>query len=302
MQTVNPATGEMAFSLPLGTVQGISKGFPVNLYYKAGIKLDQEASPAGLGFSYGSGQITRKTVFVPDDAKGGSGYYDTMSKTEGDEPPWRKVVNVILTIVVAALTIILYAAGGPAGNAGPAIIAAIWAVSAISFAVNLIPLEPGNYIAGGEHTLSYEGKQGTGLFRGAIDDLPDMYFVSTPFVTGQFSWDGDYINGQFLMKNSAGCAEKGYETVKILKKTDPNGYLCFEIVLNDGTRLIFDKYDKIPHFEEVWKMSKWGDYDVCGKMINRTYESIPSTWHLTKILYSDYMDGGAIATIRWIPG
>ena len=39
-QTVNLATGEMKFTLPLGTVQGINGGdFQINLNYSAGIKL-----------------------------------------------------------------------------------------------------------------------------------------------------------------------------------------------------------------------------------------------------------------------
>ena len=81
-QTVNPATGEMAFSLPLGMVRGRNNfNFPVTLNYKSGIRSDQEASPVGLGFSYGPGGITRKVAFVPDDNFGGAGNYYV------DEPP-----------------------------------------------------------------------------------------------------------------------------------------------------------------------------------------------------------------------
>ncbi len=294
-KTVNPATGEMGFAIPLGTVQGISNGFPVNLYYKAGIQLDQEASPAGLGFGYEPGTITRKTVFVPDDAHGESGYFYTKPKSEADEPTWRKVLNVILTVASIVLTIILAIVGGPAASGGVALTVAIWVVNGVQFTINMIPITPGNYIAGGEHTLSYTGDQGTGFLRGAVDDIPDIFFVNTPFITGQFSWEGDRTNGRFVLKNAAGSNEKKYETVKIIKKTDADGYLLFEIVLSDGTRLIFDKYDKYPHFEEIWQMSKWGKYDVCGKSITHTTEGVPNTWHLTKILYSDYFDGGGLA-------
>jgi hypothetical protein len=295
-QTVNPATGAMGLALPLGTVQGINKGFPVNLYYSAGIQLDQDASPVGLGFGYEPGMITRKTVFVPDDAHGGIDYFFTDNVAEGDQPPWRKVINVILTVVSAVLVIIFaIVTDGAGASAAPGLFAAIWIVNGVQFAFNLVPLSPGNYIAGGEHVPSYPGKSGTGFFRGAKDDLPDMFFVNTPFLNGEFSWVGDYTTGHFVMRDAAGSNGKDCETVKIIKKTDSKGYLLFEIVLNDGTRLIFDKYDKSPHFEEVWNMSKSGSYDVCGKAINRTYECVPESWHLTKILYSDYVDGGGLA-------
>ena len=66
-QTVNITTGEMKFSLPLGTVQGINGcDFPVNLSFSAGIKTHQAPSSAGLGFSYGPGGISRKVVYVAD--------------------------------------------------------------------------------------------------------------------------------------------------------------------------------------------------------------------------------------------
>jgi len=41
-KTVNPATGEMAFSLPLATVKGVNgHDFPITLNYAAGIKYNQ---------------------------------------------------------------------------------------------------------------------------------------------------------------------------------------------------------------------------------------------------------------------
>ena len=50
-QTVNPATGEMGLSLPLGSIPGVSgMGYTATLSYKAGIRLHEQASPAGLGF------------------------------------------------------------------------------------------------------------------------------------------------------------------------------------------------------------------------------------------------------------
>lgn len=61
--TVNPATGEMSFSLPVGVVKGLGgHGFPVNVNYKAGIRYHDKAGPLGLGFSYGAGRCWSHVV------------------------------------------------------------------------------------------------------------------------------------------------------------------------------------------------------------------------------------------------
>jgi hypothetical protein len=56
----------MGFSLPLGSIPG----YNANLGNKAGIQALDQPSPAGLGFGYEPGSITRKVVFVPDDNLG----------------------------------------------------------------------------------------------------------------------------------------------------------------------------------------------------------------------------------------
>ena len=67
-QTVKPSTGAMGFALPLDKVYGIAgRDMPILLGYQAGIRVDQEASPVGLGFSYGVGSIQRSIVGAPDD-------------------------------------------------------------------------------------------------------------------------------------------------------------------------------------------------------------------------------------------
>jgi len=108
-QTVNVATGEMAFAFPLATVRGVAgNDFPISLYYKAGIRANDEASPAGLGFSYDPGMITRQVVFVPDDAKGnGSGIigYERFVAEEADTDWWIKVINIILAVIGLAIAI-----------------------------------------------------------------------------------------------------------------------------------------------------------------------------------------------------
>ena len=62
------ADGGVGFSIPVGTVSGRNGfDFPINLNYGAGIKLNQEASWVGLGFSLGFGAVSRSPIGVPDD-------------------------------------------------------------------------------------------------------------------------------------------------------------------------------------------------------------------------------------------
>lgn len=70
-KTVNKASGEMAFSLPLVTdPDPASENFPVHLGHKAGIMPYQPASTVGLGFDVGFGTVSRKVVMLADASTG----------------------------------------------------------------------------------------------------------------------------------------------------------------------------------------------------------------------------------------
>ncbi|MFH1106563.1 MAG: hypothetical protein V1787_01570 [Candidatus Micrarchaeota archaeon] len=65
---VNLHTGDMGLDVPLFTVPGRGGlDYPISLHYSAGILVDQQASPIGLGWSLSTGAITRDVVGVPDD-------------------------------------------------------------------------------------------------------------------------------------------------------------------------------------------------------------------------------------------
>lgn len=59
-------TGDFSYNIPLLDVGG----YPVNLAYKAGVSMDQEASWVGLGWSLNPGAIDRNMRGIPDDFKG----------------------------------------------------------------------------------------------------------------------------------------------------------------------------------------------------------------------------------------
>ena len=293
-KTVNPATGEMGFSLPLGVVKGVGgNDFPINLYYKAGIRTSQEASAVGLGFSYGAGSISRKVVFIPDNCPGSS----AMQYEPDDEPlcfeyGWRSfwslismVISIAVAIVVAIVTI---------GYGLPAIIGYMIStgVSIGLMAASQVMFEIPDYSAGGSHTPAYDYKNGDmkGFFKGGSKtDLPDNYFISTPYINGELVWvSDDNENGHFILKQSGGSSKKNECTVKI--EYDHTNEV-FTVVTQDGITMVFDKADKYGNFH----FSDWhrNDDEISCIFFSelRQKGALPVQWHLTRVLFPDYVDG-----------
>lgn len=67
---VNLTTGDMTYNIPLVDVPGPDRSFSMPLTYRAGIRLEQEASWVGLGWSLNAGAIARSLNGYPDDAAG----------------------------------------------------------------------------------------------------------------------------------------------------------------------------------------------------------------------------------------
>ena len=65
---VSPITGGLGLGIPLMTVPGRGGlNVPLTLGYKSGIKMEDEASWVGLGFSFGVGRIIQEVRTIPDD-------------------------------------------------------------------------------------------------------------------------------------------------------------------------------------------------------------------------------------------
>jgi hypothetical protein len=292
-QTVNVATGEMGFNLPLGTVRGV-KGhdFPVNLSYKAGILFDQEASDVGLGFSYGAGAITRKVVSVPDNNNGPYTYQpgSPIKCDEAETDVWRVLILAIVNFLENFFPPLAYYS----------IVDLIWKgiandlsndhESTVFYSISDYRSRIGEYYDWKENT-------GKGFFKnGESTDAPDIYIVSTPFIAGELVWIGGPANGHFVFKTTQGCALKGEETIQV-DYVYQNGFSNekFIIKLADGTRLIFKVTDT---YGNLSIMQSWGkflhDGDVCGFRGSQVeqMETSPCTWWLTAVLYNDYIDGG----------
>jgi len=75
---VNLFTGDFSYSIPLLDVGG----YPVNLFYNAGITMDQEASWVGLGWNINPGTISRNMRGLPDDYNG----VDSITKVQAIKP------------------------------------------------------------------------------------------------------------------------------------------------------------------------------------------------------------------------
>src|SRR5882757_7517217 len=64
---VNLASGDLGYNNPLIEIPGPEGGYPLSLSYHSGIKLDQEASWVGLGFTLNPGAINRTVNGFADD-------------------------------------------------------------------------------------------------------------------------------------------------------------------------------------------------------------------------------------------
>ncbi|QKX03369.1 hypothetical protein HN014_09895 [Aquimarina sp. TRL1] len=71
-EMVNLSTGNFNYNIPIMDVGG----YPLNLAYDAGVKMDQEASWVGLGWNLNVGQINRQVRGIPDDFKGDEMTYE----------------------------------------------------------------------------------------------------------------------------------------------------------------------------------------------------------------------------------
>ena len=67
-------SGDFSYSIPLLD----AGGYPINLFYRSGISMDQEASWVGLGWNINPGTITRNLRGLPDDFNGAE---DKITKT-----------------------------------------------------------------------------------------------------------------------------------------------------------------------------------------------------------------------------
>ncbi len=75
---VNLFTGDFSYSIPLLDVGG----YPVNLFYSAGITMDQEAGWVGLGWNINPGTVSRNMRGIPDDFNG----TDVLTQTQNVKP------------------------------------------------------------------------------------------------------------------------------------------------------------------------------------------------------------------------
>ncbi|NLE02900.1 MAG: hypothetical protein GX640_23780, partial [Fibrobacter sp.] len=305
-QTVNLATGEMQFSLPLGTVQGVSgHDFPVTLNYKAGIRVSDEASPAGLGFSYGAGSIYRKVVYVPDDCKGGMKednitprYYSTPEPDESDlcKTAWWVYFLTGISIVIS---LILMCIPGTqwAGSIGANITMSVLTVLSVGLqTMQGVIFTPNEYIAGGTHLPSYAASSkpgdpnyGKGYWCGGVDDVPDVYFVNCPYISGELVIAKDSKGEKyFSLRQTNSSSASANLSVKIEYNHSQESFL---IILSDGTRLFFEQgwYSKF-YNATFWQYLPTGGTDCSSIQEEMLNDSLPNQWMLTKVLFPDFTD------------
>ena len=67
---VDLMTGDFSYSIPLLVVPSGNNGYPINIFYHAGVQEYAEASWVGLGWNINTGAINRFVNSVPDDWNG----------------------------------------------------------------------------------------------------------------------------------------------------------------------------------------------------------------------------------------
>ena len=90
-------SGDFSYSIPLLDVGG----YPVNIHYRSGITMDQEASWVGLGWNINPGTIGRNMRGLPDDFNG----EDEVTKTNSIKPNWTAGGNMGFGIEVIGLDV-----------------------------------------------------------------------------------------------------------------------------------------------------------------------------------------------------
>jgi hypothetical protein len=285
-KTVNPATGDMQFSLPLATVKGINgHDFPINLNYQAGIQYHSQASEVGLGFSIGAGSITRKVVYIPDDCPAGDNgmYY-------GDHPscatnPLEDFLKWFgLFLMLGMLILAMIAAAYTGGSTVPVIVKTLMTIDIISgmalsaFSMAYMATRPEDYKAGGVHTPNFQYDNDlNGFFAQGTKDVPDIYFVSTPYFSGELVWVGDAAHGHFILKKDEGIGQ--YSIYYYCEK--------FVIKLPDGTRLFFDDADSSCNIIEGKSSKVSGGSNCVAWQTTQQRAPVPNVWYLTKVLFPD---------------
>ena len=91
-QMVDLFTGDFTYNIPLFNIPGPDGGYPINLAYHSGIKMEQEASWVGLGWNINVGTITRQVRNLPDDFGGSDD--DKITIHTDMRPNWTVGVDV----------------------------------------------------------------------------------------------------------------------------------------------------------------------------------------------------------------
>lgn len=270
--TVNKTKGEMSFAYPLGVVEGKNgNSFPVTLNYRAGIRYDQPSGNVGLGFSVNEPCITRRVVMIPDDTQ--HLYHDVSDKEKTTFWGW------FLSILAVVVTIISY------GSTSSICTFVLIAVSVAKVAVTI----PEDYRAGGAHSPFYDfddkGRiEESGFLEGGhLYDMPDIYFVNTPWISGKMIWYGSKEEGGFRFSPDS---DRDID-IEYKSYNEGTGSITAEktfiITLEDKTELIFDLKSHSPMGTHSHGGAKANGKEY-HQYIKQSYsDGIVQAWHLTRV-------------------
>jgi hypothetical protein len=221
---------------------------------------------------------------------------------------WVYVISVVSFVIAVIIFIVSLPIGGAPGaaagvTAGTVVGILFAAIGVISSAVQLISLLSAggaDYTAGDAKTLIYRpyydklsAKRGRGILNGGVDDLPDVYFINTPFLNGELAYGGkDGSNYRFVLRSLKGSGDKNRESVKATFYPNNTTGGSFIVTLQDGTRLLFEKAIKSNFYSinASQSMSTSGSVEQKGYSVERNIQPVAVGWMLTKVLFNDYND------------
>jgi hypothetical protein len=305
-QTVNPSTGRMEFSLPLATIKGKNgNDFPLALNYQSGIRLHDEASAFGLGFSCIPGAVTRIVVMVPDQANsaislGDITYMYNSTTVSAETKEWFDNLLLVSLFIGGIIAVPLSFLPGSIAF----IVGFAFSFGSGALISHIGSESPKNFINAGEHLPKYplqctsvfhpsdgspaqhsavDPNYSVGFFKGNTADLPDIYSISTPFISGSLIWVGGWNTGHFELRTSSG----GQYPVKVSIPNTMTSVDPFIVTLPNGTRLVFEdaaRSDvKISNYATDHTETHF--YGVTNDYYMGTNADI---WLLTKIIYPDF--------------
>ncbi|MEW6618173.1 MAG: RHS repeat-associated core domain-containing protein [bacterium] len=295
--TVDLYTGDMNLKIPLFTVPGRGElDYPVELTYKAGIRVNQMASWVGLGFDLCPGVITREVVSWPDDYWKGKENVHFFRQIEVGPRKWyEQIIEGIFQFFISGGMGFSVSWGNNDGTEiKPYVSGRSVSVGETDIDIRDQKFSDGGFLYTNHHNLEDEDPRD-----GAT---PDLYYLSGIGKSNKLVLSGSPNSRKFHLQRTCGQTSSNSEVddaVRIeyeLSASISNGIKKFVITEKDGTKYVYAQPLLVK--SGGWQTRFEGkvpgiidDIDTKGRLKTEFLDPYPYKWLLTAILSPDYIDG-----------